>query len=89
MSKIKNKIMVLILAVFALASCFAAAGFPEKAKAEEATCPQDGIFEIVDKVSLKLNEDGGLRWILKASDEIYNYVKGNDSVEMGFVVAPK
>ncbi len=89
MSKIKNKIMVLILAVFALASCFAAAGFPEKAKAEEATCPQDGTFEIVDKVSLKLNEDGGLRWILKASDEIYNYVKGNDNVEMGFVIAPK
>ena len=30
-----------------------------------------------------------MRWILKVSDNVYNYVKNTDGVEMGFVIAPK
>ena len=30
-----------------------------------------------------------MRWILKVSDNVYNYVKDTEGVEMGFVIAPK
>ena len=91
MSKLKKKITIILFAVFALTISFAITGFKAKAKAdtEVATCPTSGVFEINDKVGLKLNEDGGMRWILKMDEAHFGYIKGNKAVELGFVIAPK
>ena len=91
MSKLKKKITIILFAVFALTISFAITGFAAKAKADTkaATCPTSGVFEINDKVGLKLNEDGGMRWILKMDEAHFGYIKGNEAVELGFVIAPK
>ena len=91
MSKLKKKITIILFAVFALTISFAITGFKAKAKAdtEVATCPTSGVFEINDKVGLKLNEDGGMRWILKMDEAHFGYIKGNEAVELGFIIAPK
>ena len=91
MSKLKKKITIVLFAVFALTISFAITGFAAKAKADTkaATCPTSGVFEINDKVGLKLNEDGGMRWILKMDKAHFSYIKGNEAVELGFVIAPK
>lgn len=91
MSKLKKKITIILFAVFALTISFAITGFKAKAKADTkaATCPTSGVFEINDKVGLKLNEDGGMRWILKMDEAHFGYIKGNEAVELGFVIAPK
>lgn len=91
MSKLKKKITIILFAVFALTISFAITGFKAKAKADTkaATCPTSGVFEINDKVGLKLNEDGGMRWILKMDEAHFSYIKGNEAVELGFVIAPK
>ncbi len=88
MSKLRKKLTIVILAVFASLLTVAVTGFTTKAKAADINLDGE-TFEIADKVSLKLNEDGGMRWILKVSDNVYNYVKNTDGVEMGFVIAPK
>ena len=88
MSKLRKKLTIVILAVFASLLTVAVTGFTMKAKAADINLDGE-TFEIADKVSLKLNEDGGMRWILKVSDNVYNYVKDTDGVEMGFVIAPK
>ena len=91
MSKLKKKITIILFAVFALTISFAVSGFTAKAKADTkaATCPTSGVFEIKDKVGLKLNEDGGMRWILKMDEAHFSYIKENEAVELGFVIAPK
>lgn len=91
MSKLKKKITIILFAVFALTISFAITGFKAKAKADTkaATCPTSGVFEIKDKVGLKLNEDGGMRWILKMDEAHFSYIKENEAVELGFVIAPK
>mgnify|MGYP004694818721 FL=1 len=88
MSKLRKRLTIVILAVFASLLTVAVTGFTTKAKAADINLDGE-TFEIADKVSLKLNEDGGMRWILKVSDNVYNYVKDTESVEMGFVIAPK
>ena len=88
MSKLRNRLTIILLAVFASLLTVAVTGFTTKAKAADINLDGE-TFEIADKVSLKLNEDGGMRWILKVSDNVYNYVKGTEGVEMGFVIAPK
>ena len=88
MSKLGKRLAIVILAVFASLLTVAATGFTTKAKAADIILDGE-TFEIADKVSLKLNEDGGMRWILKVSDNVYNYVKDTNGVEMGFVIAPK
>ena len=88
MSKLGKRLAIVILAVFASLLTVAATGFTTKAKAADINLDGE-TFEIADKVSLKLNEDGGMRWILKVSDKVYNYVKDTNGVEMGFVIAPK
>ena len=88
MSKLRKKLTIVILAVFASLLTVAVTGFTTKAKAADINLDGE-TFEIADKVSLKLNEDGGMRWILKVSDNVYNYVKDTEGVEMGFVIAPK
>ena len=88
MSKLRKRLTIILLAVFASLLTVAVTGFTTKAKAADINLDGE-TFEIADKVSLKLNEDGGMRWILKVSDNLYNYVKDNEGVEMGFVIAPK
>lgn len=88
MSKLRKRLTIILLAVFASLLTVAVTGFTTKAKAADINLDGE-TFEIADKVSLKLNEDGGMRWILKVSDNVYNYVKDTDGVEMGFVIAPK
>ena len=88
MGKLGKRLAIVILAVFASLLTVAATGFTTKAKAADIILDGE-TFEIADKVSLKLNEDGGMRWILRVSDNVYNYVKDTNGVEMGFVIAPK
>ena len=88
MSKLRKRLTIILLAVFASLLTVAVTGFTTKAKAADINLDGE-TFEIADKVSLKLNEDGGMRWILKVSDNVYNYVKDTEGVEMGFVIAPK
>ena len=88
MSKLRKRLTIVILAVFASLLTVAVTGFTTKAKAADINLDGE-TFEIADKVSLKLNEDGGMRWVLRVSDNVYNYVKDTESVEMGFVIAPK
>ncbi len=88
MSKLRKRLTIILLAVFASLLTVAVTGFTTKAKAADINLDGE-TFEIADKVSLKLNEDGGMRWILKVSDNLYNYVKDTEGVEMGFVIAPK
>ncbi len=91
MSKLNKKIAIILFAIFASTISFAITGFATKAKAdtEAATCPTSGVFEIKDKVGLKLNEDGGMRWILKIDQAYFNYINNNSAVEVGFIIAPK
>lgn len=88
MSKLRKRLTIVLLAVFVSLLSVAVTGFTTKAKAADINLDGE-TFEIADKVSLKLNEDGGMRWILKVSDNVYKYVKGTSGVEMGFVIAPK
>ena len=88
MSKLRKRLTIILLAVFASLLTVAVTGFTTTAKAADINIDGE-TFEIADKVSLKLNEDGGMRWILKVSDNVYNYVKDTEGVEMGFVIAPK
>ena len=91
MSKLNKKLTMILIAVFALTIGFAITGFATTAKAdtEAATCPTSGVFEIQDKVGVKLNDDGGMRWILKMDEAHYKYINDNTAVELGFVIAPK
>ena len=50
---------------------------------------QTGVFEMEDGVSLKLSNNNGLRFIVKMDNSVYSFVKDNDSVELGFVIAPE
>ena len=48
----------------------------------------EGTFEMIDGVSLKLNEDGGIRFKAKM-DETVNAFVSDSNVELGFIIAPK
>ena len=91
MKTINNKIRIVLVAFFAAIMCFASTSlFATIAKAEgESSCPETGIFAIEDKISLKLNDKGGMRWTLKMDKAHYNYIINNKTVEVGFIIAPK
>ena len=91
MKTINNKIRIVLVAFFAAIMCFASTSlFATIAKAEgESSCPETGIFAIEDKISLKLNDKGGMRWTLKMDKAHYNYIINNESVKVGFIIAPK
>ena len=91
MKTINNKIRIVLVAFFAAIMCFASTSlFATIAKAEgESSCPETGIFAIEDKISLKLNDKGGMRWTLKMDKAHYNYIINNETVEVGFIIAPK
>ena len=91
MKTINNKIRIVLVAFFAAIMCFASTSlFATVAKAEgESSCPKTGTFAIEDKISLKLNDKGGMRWILKMDKAHHDYIMNNKAVEVGFVIAPK
>ena len=91
MKTINNKIRIVLVAFFAAIMCFASTSlFATVAKAEgESSCPETGTFAIEDKISLKLNDKGGMRWILKMDKAHHDYIINNKAVEVGFVIAPK
>ena len=91
MKTINNKIRIVLVAFFAAIMCFASTSlFATVAKAEgESSCPKTGTFAIEDKISLKLNDKGGMRWTLKMDKAHYNYIINNKTVEVGFIIAPK
>lgn len=91
MKTINNKKRIVLVAFFAAIMCFASTSlFATIAKAEgESSCPETGIFAIEDKISLKLNDKGGMRWTLKMDKAHYNYIINNKTVEVGFIIAPK
>ena len=43
-------------------------------------------FEMVEGVSLKINEDGGIRFRVKMDEQTKNNVKNNDNVKLYFIV---
>ena len=92
MSKLKNKLTIILLAVFALTISFAITGFATKAKAAETTTIDTAGFEVTDGISLKLNEAGGMRWVLKVNDALYQYATAKDAGKeryIGIIIAPK
>ena len=91
MKTINNKIRIVLVAFFAAIMCFASTSlFATVAKAEgESSCPKTGTFAIEDKISLKLNDKGGMRWILKMDKAHHDYIMNNKAVEVGFIIAPK
>ena len=48
-----------------------------------------GVFEMDDGASLKLGNVGGLRFIVRMDETVYNFVVDNEDAELGFVIAPK
>jgi hypothetical protein len=49
----------------------------------------EGVFEMQDGASLRLSETNGLRFIVKMDEGLANFIKDNDDVEFGFVIAPQ
>lgn len=81
------KITLAAVAVFAMAACLFAVS---PVKAENPAIGAENVFEIDnDGVSLKLNEDGGMRFIVKMDETVRNYVLSSDNISLGFVIAPK
>ena len=50
---------------------------------------ETGVFEMIDGVSLKLNETNGLRFIVKMDEDVRNFVKTTEDAEIGFIIAPE
>ena len=85
----KNIKKLALIFVFALCSVFAfvGAGNAMTAKAAEAF-PQSGEITVVDGASLKLNADGGIRFLVKMNGATADFIKANDDVELVAHVAP-
>ena len=75
LKSISKKILVAMLFVLTV-SCFALA-FNVKVKAEDF--PAEASIEVVSGTSLKLNEKGGLRFIIKLNDAAKKYIKDDDA----------
>ena len=88
---LKTKLVFLLLFLLTVSFVFVfTLGSNRKAFANE-TKLVEGTFEMEDGVSLKFNEDGGIRFIVKMSDEVKEYIVDNDTenkVDLGFVIAP-
>ena len=76
---VSRKILFVLFAAFASMALFGAALlFCGTAKAE-SVFPAGGKIEIADGTSLKLNEKGGLRFIVRLNEEAKRYIKDNDA----------
>ena len=59
-----------------------------KANAAEAWTTE-GVFEMQNGASLRLSEENGLRFVVAMDETVANFIKDNDDVEFGFVMAPR
>lgn len=90
----KKTIKIGILTTLSLIFAFSLMFFVSSAKnvkAKEIPVKEslvEGTFEMIDGVSLKLNEDGGIRFKAKM-DETVNVFVSDSNVELGFIIAPK
>ena len=76
---VSQKILFVLFAAFVSMALFGAALlFRGMAKAE-SVFPAGGTIEIKSGTSLKLNEKGGLRFIVKLNEEAKSYIKDNDT----------
>ncbi len=90
MKKWIRKILLSVCMAFFMVASIAGAVFSfdvTTAKAEATW--QTGVFEMDDGASLKLGKVGGLRFIVRMDETVYNFVNENEDAELGFVIAPK
>ena len=93
MNKTKKIIIlpIFVVMLFSFVLGFSSMGYKAFASSYEATTLVSGEFAMDDGVSLKLNNDGGLRFILRMNEDVKNYVcdENNADVKLGVIVAPK
>ena len=80
MSGLKKTTVKILLAASSACVLFGGTLFvQEKAKADDSAFPANGTLEINDGISLKLNENGGMRFVIKMNETTYNFVKTDDT----------
>ncbi len=86
----KISVLSVLMPIFVAACALFAVNNYKTAKAADDAFStiEKSVFEMEDGVTLKLNEDGGMRFVLKMDETVKNYI-GNDGVESGFIIAPK
>ena len=93
MNKTKKIIIlpIFVVMLFSFVFGFLSMGYKAFASTYETTTLVSGEFAMDDGVSLKLNNDGGLRFILRMNEDVKNYVcdENNADVKLGVIVAPK
>ena len=86
--KRNSLILTLLICMFVALIGFSFTKVTQRAKAEEGAW-QTGLFEMEDGVSLKLSNSNGIRFIVKMDKDVRDFVVNNDSVELGFIIAPE
>ena len=86
----KKFLLSVCMAIFMLASIAGVVlSSTTLTKAKAAESWQTSLFEMEDGVSLQFSKKGGMRYIVKMDESVASFVKENESVEMGFVIAPQ
>lgn len=80
----KTKLISLLATAFVATSAFAVGNLVET----KAAAPDGSVFEMEAGASLKISEDGGVRFRVKMDEAQKNYITENDSVSLNFLVAP-
>ena len=80
----KTKLISLLATAFVATSAFAVGNLVET----KAAAPDGSVFEMETGASLKISEDGGVRFRVKMDEAQKNYITENDSVSLHFLVAP-
>ena len=87
MTKTKKPIFILMFAVLS-AIMLVGAKFTSAKAAEKLIVPSDAKIELTDGVSIKLNYDGGMRFVAKMNEAAKNYVCDNEVVSLVALIAP-
>ena len=80
----KTKFISILAMAFVATSAFAVGNLVET----KAAAPDGSVFEMEAGASLKISEDGGVRFRVKMDEAQKNYITENDSVSLHFLVAP-
>ena len=80
----KTKFISILAMAFVATSAFAVGNLVET----KAAAPDGSVFEMEAGASLKISEDGGVRFRVKMDEAQKNYITENDSVSLNFLVAP-
>ena len=59
------------------------------AKAAGETYPSESKIELMEGVSIKLNDDGGMRFVAKMNEAAENYIKNNENASLVALIAPE